>query len=92
VSGPGGPLSVAGAGARAGQAGTGPATDGYEISSYLEHDMLVKMFIFLFGFIYNEILRAKHIYDAYCEHMENFEKELVKITGRFRLGTFVYTV
>jgi hypothetical protein len=50
------------------------------------------MFIFLFGFIYNKILRAKHIYDAYCEHMENFEKELVKITGRFRLGTFVYIV
>ncbi len=39
MSGPGGPLSVAGAGARAGQAGTGPATDRYEISSYLEHDM-----------------------------------------------------
>ncbi len=39
MSGPGGPLSVAGAGVRAGQAGTGPATHRYEISSYLEHDM-----------------------------------------------------
>ncbi len=41
--------------------------------------LLVKMFIFLFGFIYNKILRARHIYDAYCEHMENIEKELVKL-------------
>jgi len=32
--------------------------------------ILVKMFIFLLGFIYNKILRAEHIYDAYCEHME----------------------
>ncbi len=41
--------------------------------------LLVKMFIFLFNFIYNKILRAKHIYDAYCEHMENVEKGLVKL-------------
>ncbi len=50
------------------------------------------MFIFLFVFIYNKILRAKRIYDAYCEHMENIEKELVKITRRIHLGTFVYIV
>ncbi len=50
------------------------------------------MFIFLFVFIYNKILRAKHIYDAYCEHMENFENESVKNTRRIHLGTFAYIV